>query len=75
VKSGADILRHYEGLGGPALLGPTVKYDNRALAVRSIEFWLSALRSGEKVSVDISEVPNNEASELLVQGYAAALQR
>jgi hypothetical protein len=75
VKPAADTLRHYEyAFRQPDFVRPAVKYDNRAIAVRSLRSWAIARKPVEKVHAPDVEVPINPAAELLAQGYKAALE-
>lgn len=74
MKPAQDMLRTYEHGLQFELVRPSVKFDNRASAARSLEFWPAAQNALEKVTAGV-EVPGNDAFERLAEGYVDARRR
>lgn len=74
MKRGTDILPNYAVFDQPPVAPDEVKYDNRAIAVRSGEDPASLLNATVGIRVNLAELPaNNQAPEQFSEGYAAVL--
>jgi len=73
MKLTVDALHDYEyAFRQPEFVQPALKYDNRAVAIQSLQFWTTAQNPTEKIAAPKGEVPSNAASELLAERYATS---
>jgi hypothetical protein len=71
VKLAPDLVLDVEYLfGQPEFVGSTLKWDNRILAVHSLELWAAARNSLVKTAPPAAELPDNPVSELRAEAYA-----
>lgn len=76
MKPASDMVQEFEyARRDLELERPSIKYDNRDVVARSLGAWATALNTVGKIAMAGSEVPTNEPSKELAEGYATAFER